>query len=127
MYLYILGDKTDTMIQSTASLTYSHTEHIPEFPDDELRAVLRKISEKNANLITNHGCETSWRQEYFPTDDVCILCGTTLGRLEHVPGTSADALLLTKIKLVPVKAIIKRCPNSTCLARHSYCTWREGM
>ena len=28
--------------------------------------------------------------------------------------------------LVPVKALVRRCTNSSCSARHSYCTWKEG-
>lgn len=101
------------------------TERIPECTG-ELQHILQAIAKKNTSI--QPGSEDSdWPTLFSPTDDQCLLCGTPLGPLEHTPGSNSRAFLLTKVKMLPVKALIKRCPNHRCLARHSYRTWKEGI
>ena len=111
-------------IQSTASLMYKSIEQIPECIG-ELQHILQAIAKKNTSI--QPGSEDSdWPTLFVPNDDYCLLCGTQLGPLERTPGSKSRAFLLTKVKMLPVKALIKRCPNRGCLARHSYRTWKEG-
>ena len=120
-------ESMDTMAQSTTSLLYNHTEAIPEQPDDEeLKIVMQQIAEKNASILAPHGKEfnNTWSLEFFPNENTCTLCRTPLGALEHVPGSNSSTFLLTRVKMLPAKAWIKRCPNTKCLARHSYHTWK---
>jgi len=131
LLLYICcAESVDTMAQSTASLLCNHTEAIPEHPDDEeLKIVMQKIAQKNASILAPHEKESNntWSLEFFPSENTCILCGTSLGGLEHIPGSNSSAFLLTRVKMLPAKAWIKRCPNTKCLARHSYHSWKEGL
>ena len=85
LLLYICcAESVDTMAQSTASLLCNHTEAIPEHPDDEeLKIVMQKIAQKNASILSPHEKESknSWSLELFPSENTCILCGTSLGEL----------------------------------------------
>ena len=92
----------------------------------ETKAVLKNIAVKNANMFVPGDMRPSWNLEFVPTDETCVLCGTPLGQLQHIPGSNTKAYLLTKVKLLPAKAYMKKCPNQHCLARYSYRTWREG-
>ena len=115
----------EVCIHSTASLLYKFTERIPE-NIGELHHILQAIAEKNTSIHPGSQ-DSDWPTLFRPTEDHCLLCGTLLGPLEHIPGSNAQAFLLTKVKMLPVKALIKRCPNAGCLARHSYRTWKEGI
>lgn len=109
---------------------YNHTEAIPEQPEDEeLKIVMQQIAQKNASILASHDKEfnNTWSLEFFPNENTCTLCRTPLGALEHVPGSNSSTFLLTRVKMLPAKAWIKRCPNTKCLARHSYHSWKEGL
>ena len=52
---------------STAKILYQHTERIPEHPDDvEIKAVLKNIAVKNANMLLY-----TWGYEAFVEPRVC--------------------------------------------------------
>ena len=115
------------MVKSSVRVFEECTERIPEFPhDDRLKPVLQLIAKRNAGLVSQDAV-MSWKTEIYPPDNCCTLCNTPLPEAERVPGSSGNAFLLTKLKLLPVKAFIKRCRNPSCLARHSYRSWREGQ
>ena len=116
---------SEVCIHSTASLLYKFTERIPE-NIEKLCHILQAIAEKNTPIHTGSN-DSDWPTLFSPTEEHCLLCGTLLGQLERIPGSNSRAFLLTKVKMLPVKALIKCCPNTGCLARHSYRTWKEGM
>ena len=127
-YISLVTTREAFTAASTAKILYQHTERIPEHPDNvEMKVVLKNIAVKNASMLLPGDMRPSWNLEFVPIDETCVLCGTPLGQLQHIPGSNAKAYLLTKVKLLPAKAYMKKCPNQHCLARHSYRTWREGM
>ena len=95
----------------------------------ELKIVMQQIAEKNASILAPHDKEfnNTWSLELFPNENTCTLCRIPLGALQHVPGSNSSAFLLIRVKMLPAKAWIKRCPNTKCLARHSYHSWKEGL
>ena len=107
-------------IDSTTKLLYQFAEKIPANPESiEFQHILHIISATNSS--------NAWKTEYRPEDERCVLCKTALCPLQHLPGSNTKAFLLTKARFLPVKALIRRCPNPDCLARHPYRTWREGQ
>ena len=114
----------EVCIQSTASLLYKFTERIPEcvggcstFCSPLLRKTL--LFDLAVRILTGLPCSPQTMITVF-------LCNTPLGPLEHIPGSNARAFLLTKVRMLPVRVLIKRFPNPRCLARHSYRIWNEG-
>lgn len=69
-------------VSSTVTLLYDLTEKIPE-NIEVLHAVLKATAEKNSTSRVFH-----------PADEQCVVCGVSLGPLEHVPGSDGKAFFV---------------------------------
>lgn len=97
---------------------------IPEDPR-HLKDILDHIQSRNSNTTT--GSQTKWPSHFQSVAVNCHLCGHLLSEPLRVPGSDGKSYLLTRLGLLPVTALMKRCTNSSCTARYSYCKWEEGI
>ena len=116
------------MVENTVHILYqaAASDPVPESPGDLVLApILQKIHDRNAK--TQLGRQDAWQTVFIPAQSHCLLCETELTPPTHVPGSNGRAYLLTRGKLIPAKAFIRKCTNAKCEARHSYHTWRDGL
>ena len=98
---------------------------IPEEPH-QLNDILRNIEHRNCFIVSGQGSQR-WPSQFLPDERSCPLCSHSLSEPMRVPGSDGKSYLLTKVGLLPVNALIKRCTNRSCTARHSYSKWEEGI
>ena len=104
------AESVDTMAQSTASLLYNHTEVIPE------HAAWWQRAEDCYAADSREECQhpsTPWQrvQQYMVT--------WAFSKWEYMHPVQNPTW--------STSAWIKRCPNTKCLARHSYHSWKGGL
>ena len=99
---------------------------IPEDPRT-LHDILSNIKLCNSSLVTSHCEGSSWPRVFCPSVLQCQLCGSDLSQAFRVQGSDGRSYLLTRVDILPVTARMKRCTSQNCVARHSHCTWKEGI
>lgn len=115
------------VVTNTGKVLYQNaaSDAVPESPQHcELAPVLQIISEKNANTYLE--ILDAWNTDFTPAETQCLLCEAELSPLSHMAGSDGRAYFLTRSKLIPAKAFIRKCTSPDCQARHSYHTWRDG-
>ena len=118
----------DRMRENTVNAFYvaALQDPLPESPEDpRVIPVLQTIAESNANFSL--GKLDAWNTVFAPTESHCVLCNSPLTEPMLVPGSNSRVYLLTRGNLLSAKALIRKCCNPNCEARHSYCKWNDGI
>ena len=98
---------------------------IPEDPN-KIPDILQHIAECNAAADLPGRNLPHWPSKFHTQYTSCVLYHSSLSQPGRVPGSNGKAYLLSRNKLVPVTAFIRRCTKLSCSTRYSYSTWREG-
>ena len=113
-------------LQTIDSSLQAYKQHIQRIPEDPnaIQSILKEIECRNS--LYGLGQTQSWPTQFSPEMNQCQLCSSQLTPPSTMPGSNGKSYLLTKVGLLPVKAMVKRCVNPRCTARHSYWTWKKG-
>ena len=118
---YHFPEISDAM--NTVRVLQEFSDYIPENPL-HVADILWKITERNALSVASN--TSPWDTTFEPAETQCLLCGGQLSPAVRVPGSNCRAYLLTRLQLIPVRSLIRRCTSRDCGARYNYSTWKEG-
>ena len=120
--IYCIETDTSAQYHTTQKNTMkAHLLQMKKIPEDprHLKDILDHIQSRNS--------QTKWPSNFQPVAVNCQLCRHLLSEPLRVPGSDGKSYLLTRIGLLPVTALMKRCTNSSCTARYNYCKWDKGI
>jgi len=83
-----------------------------ELPYEIPSHILIRIQEMECNFISSGLGGDCWPKSYSPTEELCVLCGATLGALRPHPGQKegeSGYLLTNCVPFEPIKISVKQC------------------
>ena len=111
---------------STAKILYQHTERIPEHPDDvEMKAVLKNIAVKNANMLLPGDMRPSWNLEFVPTDETCVVWNSAWAASAY-SWKQCKGILADKGEIASSKSVHEEMPQPTLLSQTQLSDMERG-